>query len=413
LLHPVLKPTLDVRTGTIYADLSLTGTVGSPQLGGQARVYNGSLYLPDISQTITDINGQFLFDRNTINIGKVSGRSGGGEVSAWGRVFLDGLGLVKDLGLTIRTSSVEFRLANDVAAIGSGELDLRWATGKIVSVAGTMLVDEALVASEFGGEGGGGPKVNGDSLTLDLKLTADRNIWFRNRLTDLELAGELAVRINRQGLFVLGQLASRQGRVYAFDHTFRVTEGVLRFDNPTRVDPGLDITAELPSRIRGLRTGDTSSAKILLNLTGVASRPILTLGSDPAGISETDIGSYLATNITREELNQRMDRETFNHLVSDRLLNLASREVTSRLQRYLELDVLELKTPSLTSGAGLKITVGKYVGKNLFFSYTANTTQLAPEEFKVEYFITSGQEVVGARTETGAYSLKWQLKFRY
>ena len=224
-------------------------------------------------------------------------------------------------------------------------------------------------------------------------------------------AGHVAWDMANYDFLLSGEMTTRQGRLYAFDHSFRVTQGAVRFDNPGRPDPSLDITAELPTRIRDSTSGAGQNVKIVATVTGTGTQPVLTLSSDPAGMTQADIATYLATNILPEELASLNDRQVLGHLVSDRLLSLLSREVTSRLQSYLQLDVMELETP--TTGGGLKLTVSKYIGNNLFVSYTASTTQLEPDAFKAEYFFSPGRELIGERQESGTYSLRYQFRLRY
>jgi len=234
-------------------------------------------------------------------------------------------------------------------------------------------------------------------------------------MVDLEMQGDMSILKNTEGLSISGDLSSRQGRVYALGHTFQVSQATLRLDNQVVVDPTLNIVAELPTRIRDTtQTSSQAVVNIVITVSGTLSKPQITFSSDPAAaMSASDISYYLATNITPEELAAGNTRETFNHLISDRLLSYVSSEVTRRLQGYIGLDVLDLQVPSLGTDAGLKITVGKYVGKKLFVSYTASSTQLEPDAFKVEYFIQPGREVIGERAENGDYDLRLQVKLNY
>lgn len=410
----LLQPTLDVRRADIYAELTLTGTPDEPLLNGQARLVNGELYLPDINQLVSGISAQCVFDRNVINLGKISGNSAGGTVTANGRIVLVALHAVQSLTMDIQLHSVEFHPVTDAVAIASGRMALTWGTALPLSLTGTLVLEEALITSELGS--GASPLSSGSTgqpFFLDLKVVGERNIWLRNQTMDLELKVDLSILRDTIGMSVLGQLTARQGRFYTLDHAFRVTAGVLRADNSQTIDPEIDITAELQSRIPDTTGLQGAPVKIIAHLSGTISQPVLTLSSEPPGMSETDIALYLATNVTRDELLAGNEREMFNHMVSDRLLNFASRQLTSRLKGPLGIDVLELRTPSLTNGVGLKITVGKYLGSNLFVSYTASTTQLGPDAFKIEYFIRGGQELIGERTEEGDYRLRWQFKLRY
>jgi autotransporter translocation and assembly factor TamB len=407
-----LSSTVDVRKGSIYGEVTATGTFDQPVLVGGLRLFNAELYIPAIRQRITDVNAQFLLDRNTLDFGKISGHSGDGEVIATGRLVLEGMRRISDLTLNIHAAGAEFSPVPDVVAIATGDVKLQWSGGLALSISGNVTLTEALLAVEFGGPAlSTAPSQGDDSLRLDLTIKADRNVWVRNHLADLEMSADLNVRKSGPNVQLSGELNTIQGRVYALDHSFQVTQGIIRFDNPNTLDPSLDITAHLPTPLRDSASGPGGQMMIVAVLTGTASKPVVTISSDPPGMSQADIATYLATNIMPEELATLNDRQVFTHLISDRLLSYVSHEVTSRIQNYLNIDVLQLETPTI--GAGLKLTVGKYIGKNLFVSYTASTTQLEPDAFKAEYFISPGRELIGERQEAGTYSLRYQFLLRY
>lgn len=407
-----LRGSVNLEKGSIYGDVTVTGTFDQPQMSGALRLFNGEIWIPGINQRLTEVTVQTLLYQNRLNFAKLSGASGEGNAIATGYVEFDGFRRISDLQLNVHANGIEMHPLPDIVGIASGDVKLHWADHEPFTVTGAVEVSEALVAMEFGSPSlSGAPSSAADTLRMDLTIKAERNVWIRNRLLDLELAGDFNIRKPGRDFLLSGELTTRQGRVYAFDHSFRVTAGAVRFDNPGRPDPSLDITAELPTRIRDSTSGTSQNVKIIASVTGTASQPVLTLSSDPVGMAQADIATYLATNILPEELASLNDRAVLGHLVSDRLLSLLSREVTSRLQSYLQLDVLELETP--TTGGGLKLTVSKYIGNNLFVSYTASTTQLEPDAFKAEYFFSPGREIIGERQESGTYSLRYQFRLRY
>jgi autotransporter translocation and assembly factor TamB len=407
-----LRGTVDFEKGSIYGEATITGTFDQPLMTGGLRLFNTQLYIPSIRQRITNVNAQFLLDRNTIALAKISGRSGDGDVIATGRLVLEGMRRVSDLTLDIHAAGAELSPVPDVVAIATGDVKLHWTETGALSITGNVTLGEALLAVEFGGPAlSAAPSQGDDSLRLDLTIKADRNVWVRNHLADLEMSADLNVRKHGPNVQLSGELTTIQGRVYALDHSFQVTQGIIRFDNPNSLDPSLDITAQLPTPLRDSTSGLSGQVMIVAVLTGTASQPVVTISSSPPGMSQADIATYLATNIMPEELATLNDRQVFTHLISDRLLSYVSHEVTSRIQNYLDIDVLQLEIPA--SGVGLNLTVGKYIGKSLFVSYTASTTQVEPDAFQAEYFFSPGRELVGERQETGTYSLRYQFRLRY
>jgi autotransporter translocation and assembly factor TamB len=59
------------------------------------------------------------------------------------------------------------------------------------------------------------------------------------------------------------------------------------------------------------------------------------------------------------------------------------------------------------------VTVGKYIGRNLYVSYTQSFTGDLQPVFRVEYFLNRKNELVGERTDDGRYALRYRFRLRY
>jgi autotransporter translocation and assembly factor TamB len=105
-------------------------------------------------------------------------------------------------------------------------------------------------------------------------------------------------------------------------------------------------------------------------------------------------------------------RETFTTAISDKLLGYFERELTKRLRGYIYLDYLWFES-GLVGGTGAKVTVGKYIGPKLYFTYEYNITGTANDVFRLEYYMTKTHEIIGERDDESRYNLKYQYKIRY
>jgi autotransporter translocation and assembly factor TamB len=94
-------------------------------------------------------------------------------------------------------------------------------------------------------------------------------------------------------------------------------------------------------------------------------------------------------------------------------------QVSKRARGFVNLDYLEFESDLMTSSKQARVTVGKYVGRNLYVSYTQSLTGQMIPSFRVEYYINRKNEILaeggmqGAADDVFRTSLRYQFKLRY
>jgi len=177
----------------------------------------------------------------------------------------------------------------------------------------------------------------------------------------------------------------------------------------SRFDPKLDITAELPITHNGKKE---QPDKVVLSLTGTLSEPSFVFRTEPPVWDETQILSYLSLNVTMDEISVMEQKEILNRLLSERLLGYFQTQVAKKVREFVSLDYLELET-GILSGQDARVTVGKYVGRNLYVSYTQNFSSELSPAFLIEYYLNRRNELIAERSSDGRYSLRYRFKLRY
>ncbi|MBN2465451.1 translocation/assembly module TamB domain-containing protein [candidate division WOR-3 bacterium] len=409
-----LKSIIELRQGNIYGDLTVTGSLTEPILRGRVRVSRARLGIPVVGAAFDRVNAELVFDHSRITIEKLSGRSEHGDALVSGFVAVGKRWRVDSLRFHGDFSGTTVNPIPEVYGTIGGSLDLSWTLGRPFSLAGTVNVEEALVTLGFGQSVGSGTGAPDTSLVYDVRVRADRNIWLRNQLTDIELACDLAVRKTTRDVLYSGELTSRRGSVYYLDHTLRVDTGSVRFDNINSLNPDFYIAAAMPIRsaLRDERTSMPDS--IAATLTGTLAKPSLAFRSVPPGWDETEILSYLTLNATQEQLGDTANgRNSVNTLLSQRLLDYFQTQVAKRARGFVNLDYLEFESSLFDNSKQARVTVGKYVGRNLYVSYTQNFIGEMIPSFRVEYYINRSNEVIAEGTATGTPSDRYRTSLRY
>jgi len=405
-----LKGILDVKSGSIYGTIGVKGKVANPIFSGRVVVNDASLVIVATNSAVEKVNAELLFDRNRIIISKISGKAEKGSVTASGFTEFQGLTTVKLLQYEINGFDLPIHPQKDIYAVVSGNLQILYEQNHPTSLQGTVTVKEALLTIGFGREVKTGTTAN---LLYNISEQGERGIWLRNANCDIELSIDLNLRKTLTETFYSGNLKTRQGNFYYLDHNLTITEGFIKFDNINELNPELNIQAEKYTRPMKINSATTERVKIILQLTGNLKQPVFNFTSDPPVLSQEDIMSYLTLNVTTQEISVAEQREIFNKLVSERFLGYFEREIAKKLRNYIKLDYLQFESGLLEGGKTAKVTVGKYIAKNIYATYTHNVSGSIQDVFRIEYYLTKSQELIGERDEKGRYRLKYQFQFRY
>ncbi len=402
----VTKPYVEISEGQLYGALKLNWTQENLNLAGRLRVNNGSLSIPSVEGKVDRFQAELTLKGNRILLEKMSGRTVKGMLTAEGFAQLSPVWRCDSLRYSISFTGASAEPITGVYAIGDGDISVFWRDGEMAFISGRALISEALATIGFGAQSGDGVSSSG-GVDYDITVKAERGVWLRNRDTDIELGVDLVVRkVGEEGLFS-GEMKVKQGSIYYLDHTLRVTQGSLSFENSSEFDPQLNITAECP--VPGKKAN--APEKIVLKLTGTLKSPSFVFYSEPPLWDETQIITYLSLNLTMDELSALEQKELVSRLLSNRLLGYFQTQASKRVRDFIGLDYLEVETG--LSGDEARVTVGKYVGRNLYISYTQNFTGELQPAFRVEYNLNRYSELLAERSALGRYSFRYRFKLRF
>ncbi|MFO7651791.1 MAG: translocation/assembly module TamB domain-containing protein [bacterium] len=402
-----LRPTLEARRGVVYGNLTVKGDLVTPDLSGRLRISRAELYVDPIKATLDRVNGELTLSGRRVNFEKLTGRSLRGTIVAGGFVELGRNWTVDTLHLAATFSGVEASPMKDVYGVASGEIALDWRQPLPILLTGDIEVEEALITIDPGQPvvAGGTPDT---TLVYDLRVRGERGIWWRSALADIELGVDVTLRRTLQEELYNGELTSRQGNVYYLDRTLRVTSGTVRLPNISRMIPELDITAELPLRV----PEEGGPEKIILSVTGTLEAPEIAYRSEPPVWDNVQVLSYLSLNATPEQLRGIDGQEAVTRMLSDRLLGYFQSRVAKRARGFAQLDYLDFES-NLLGDSRTRLTVGKYIGRKLYVSYTQYFDEGFEPAFRIEYYVDRRNEVVAARDDEGRFSLRYRFKLRY
>lgn len=425
-LDLVLAPVESVRDveGRARLDVRVTGSPETPSLDGSGELGAGALHVVPLDVRLRDVGGRFTFSGTQVEVDSLalaSGAEGRGDVTGTvdlesptnpafeldirtrrlrvadrrrATMLADGRGR---LGGTYRRPSVEgeFRLSD-----GSIRVDDFLRQDEAVDLTDPellALVDTASLAERRLLARIQNPFVQ--NLRGDLTLQIGPDLWLRARNLDVELAGEVDLRMDRAqaDVIVFGDVRLVRGNYRwsaageVIGRQLRISEGRIEFVGTPGMNPNLDITAT--HRVRS----QLGTITVSVNITGTMAEPQLTIASEPP-LSESDRMCVLLINAPCTAAGAR------GQLVAETVLGRVGTELSSVLSGGAGPDYITVQSAAGARGQGAQATTedeGPGGGDFLGDKEVEIGWYLSPE-----VFLTLTQPF-GRRTP--AFSLDWRF----
>ena len=406
-----LKRFLKDPTGLMTGQVGFHGNLQEFSFSGGGKIHDGSFGVAVIASQFDSVTADVVFEGDRIVFvsgrGLVSPANGrqlpGQPVFGGGVVKLERRFGVKNLNFDFSFVDAPIQFPPFAYGIGSGNFSLNM-RDRIMYYNGNIRVKEAVVPLEFGMKLDEEQEAPGDNWRLNVRLRGERDIWLRNRDADIEFGGELSIIKETGPVHLSGLLETTRGSYYWLNHILTITEGKVTFIPEDIIDPEVDFWGEMDTR---------EGIKIILHLYGHISEPIFEFFTDPPGeYTEQDIVTYLNLNITWQELEQIKRGEYMSKVLPHSLLSWLEGDVSRTIRQYTGLDYFRIETPFFEADEKTKLTVGKYISRNLFVTYTYDITTFS-NEFNVEYYIDDKNKIHVERDDTGEYSLQYQYRLRF
>lgn len=425
-----LEQTVVFRKGSVNGNLNAFGTLTEPDIRGQIYIRDAELFLPILDMTSYSTDIDLLFSNGLAIIDKASGRVGQGRIKGNGDLSLFSEG--HPFFFSFKFDTVPYNPERHLKAICDGTISLRGSDDSPLYVSGNVdiikadigwgLTDEIWVTS---------PNVPVDSSLpptyVDIHVKGDKNIWIKNTMMDVEVAADLEI-VQRDEIIpqITGDLNVKRGNIYYGISVLKLEKGEIFFP-PAQQDlnPELDIWARKRTDYQAA-SGERIEA--VLRVVGTLRKPDFKAFSDPPGLSETDVLTYLSIGYFPSLTGQTIPIG----LSSIPLESILSREAAEWLQDATGADVIMIEDIGLTESP-TKVTIGKYLGDKWYASYTLPLSRPAGDttyhQFKVEYTLGEiniplgedslsdtldlNQDIILDRNRYGAQGLHYRLRLRY
>lgn len=384
--------------GRLDADLVVSGTLGAPEVRGEAIVADARADYPEYGLELRDVE---LVARG---VGREPITLDGSLTSGGGTLRIDGrVPLVPSpetpARLTVSGRGVEVIDTEEIRALASPDLALVY-DGSLARVTGEVLVPEAEIEIEGRGEGGAvaasddvvfiGPDGAESADTGGLEIAARVRVILGE---DVEV-DVLGLQAEPEGSLLLveepgrptsatGELDLSGGTFQAYGQDLTIERGRLVFAGPI-TEPAIDL--------RAYRRADDGTVAGL-EAIGTLARPEVTLWSEPP-MAQSDQLSYL---LLGRPLDQAGESE--GSLLANAATSLGIKGgnlLGERLAARFGLEEARIETDDGLEEASL--VLGKYLSPRLFVGYGIGLFD-AVNTFRIRYLLT---DELTLEAETGA-----------
>lgn len=388
-------PGLQAREAWLNGAAGISLDEAGLKTSGSISLTAPALAAPDLGLDLREVRLELAPGEGYSAAFRGAARRNGGRLSAEGSLAAAGP------SISLRASALPFSHPSGFSGKASGQLvfDGGW---RSPSLRGKLFLDESRLEAErwdkYRPSGERSPYF--ESMDLDVAIKADRNAWYRDGSSSVELKADLVYKKEPYGQSaLLGSIEALKGYYTYLGNSFNLVSGRLTFSGENPPDP--EIAAEAVHEERG------RPYKVRFSASGRLRSPVVELTSDPA-MEQRDIISYLVTGVPLYELNAQGGAQGDSRAAQNLAAGYLSQKASVAVARKLELDMINLK---VTGESQADITVGRYVTKNLFVSYGQVLGPGGEKRVSAEYSLTRHLSLEGKNSSSGRYGADLLFKF--
>lgn len=399
-------------TGHLDFLVDARGTWQHPHLAGTVHVKSTNVVVRDLTNGLTDMNGELSFDQDRLVIHQLTGSTGGGQLNFTGFANF-GQGLFVDVAADAK--AIRIRYPQGVISTADLHLHLNGAPDSLLLRGNVQLthfaisqnVDlTALAAASQSVSAPPDPTSFLHKVHLDVLIASTPQLGFQNSFASLAGDVNFHVRGTLANPSLLGRVDITQGKATFAGTQYTLQRGDVVFSNPVSIEPEVNLQAS--ARVRDY--------DIIIGLTGPASKLQVNYRSEPP-LSQSDVLALLTLGRTNEEAAMYGEQEQANsNPDSEALLGGAlNAAVSNRVQQLFGVASVRVD-PNFVGVLGqstARVTVEQQVGRDITLVFATNVNTTAQQLLQAEYDITRNLAIIAVRDEADVFSLYFQIRGKH
>ncbi len=400
-----------ITKGKVEFKVAAGGRVKDPELTGTVDFEHVDAAIDGVSNGLTNLNGQLVFNENRLETKNLTATTGGGQLTFGGFVMYKG-GVYADL--SVKAQKVRYRL-NGLSTTADADIKLQGGMDG-ARLSGSVLITRFTVGADvdfaaFAGPGGVAAPPDPNSLlnkiVMDVKVTSSPQLDFQNSYAKLAGTVNLTVRGTVAEPTVLGRVQITDGSATFGGTKYQLQRGNIYFANPVRIDPVIDLDA----------TARVENYDITIGVHGTSTSLKPTYRSEPP-LTEADIFNLLALGKTQEEaqISSTQQTQAGTDPTTNALLGGAlNATVSNRVSKLFGGGSVKIDPAFVGTlgNSGPRITVQQQISQQLSVTFATSVNAQTQQLIQVSYQMKENQSIVATRDEAGVFSIVYRLRQRY
>jgi translocation and assembly module TamB len=389
-------------SGTLALNVHASGTAQNPVVQGQVHLQDVALSTPAAPLGVQNLNGTLDIANKAVNISRLAGEVGGGEMSIGGSISYQPL----QFNLTLQSKSVRLlypdglRNVLDANLIFSGTKDASTLSGRVLldSLSFTPDFDLTKFSDQFGSSTVPAEPGLADNVKLAINVQSKGALSANS--SQLSVTGQANVRVTGTAAnpVVIGRTDLTSGELFYRNIRYQLQRGLITFDDPSQTNPVLDVSA----------TTTVEQYNLTLRLKGPFDKLNTSYTSDPP-LATADIINLIANGQTTQEA--AASSQSTDSMIASQVAG----QVAGSVQHLAGISSLQID-PLLggnNQNASARVAIQQRVTRNFLFSFSTDLSQPGTEVVQGDYQLNKRWSVSVTRDETGGVSVdgKYHTKF--
>ncbi|HEV2715820.1 MAG TPA: translocation/assembly module TamB domain-containing protein, partial [Terriglobales bacterium] len=384
-------------SGKVALDIHATRSKAS-QLGiqGQVRLENIAFSTVAAPMGVANLNGIFDIDDNQVRITRLTGQSGGGQITGGGAVTYKP---EVRFNMALDAKGVRLRYPEGMRTVLDSSVTLG-GTPQRSSLNGRVLIDslgftpDFDLASFIGQFAGNSAPPTGQGFAQNLKLNVAVQSTSQLNLVNSEvsLQGQANLRVvgTAADPVIVGRANFNGGDLFFRNRRYTLQRGIINFVNPNETQPVVNMVI----------TTSVEQYNLTLTFLGPIDRLRTSYTSDPP-LSPVDVINLLARGRTTEEAAPASMNA--NSVLAQGLAG----QVSNRVQKLAGFSSLQIDPTLGGNGTNptARVAVQQRVTKNFLFTFSTDVSNAESQTVAGEYQISKRWSVTANRDQNGGVAV--------
>ncbi len=411
---PVFTNIFAGANGQFKLNARIYGEKDNVLFNGNADL-NGNATLAEQPISVSGLHISVIMASNNIVIKDITGNINSGTMSGNGRIVMQGV-LPKLFDISLSLRGISFVYANTIPMRLEGDLDLQGnypqpiLEGNIKILNATYAdyinwEDEMLKFQRRRYEPQIIEQKKGHPLKLNINIGADKSIFIDNNIVNSILSAELKVTGDVDNPAIVGNISTREGRIYYRSTVFNIDNAVVTYTHENLHDPFVDLRASTSQQF--MVNNEYTEYNIYLSIAGKLDKLNISLTSYPPNLDEMDIISLLTYGVTPSDLMKsgissaaayEVGTAVGSKLAKDIFSELVGNESLNKFRKLFWVDNIQVAPyyPIGASTTSIRMTITKRLTNDLDIMYSYDLSGYNLQRFQSEYRLSRRLYFVGS-----------------